>query len=1689
MAPEATVESHAPLGTGDWATMNANGCVVISNSWGPGGAPAANYDSDSNSADGIMAGNDNILVIFAAGNSGPGPLTISGGGNSWNGLSVAASENFRPEGYASSDDPNQLIEFSSRGPMTSGRIKPDISAIGTAVYSTKPHDGPYDEYSDIYRETLVDIYGPDGTADYIEMSGTSMACPHVAGHIGLVNQYLRDIDGMASPNRALIKGIILNGAIDMGYGYPNYQSGWGRINIKNSLIPDAPRTNLWAEGNLATGQTWDFETQLIADGAGADVLNVESDRVPLKVMLNWDMPSGSAMSNDYDLEVVSPTGVVYKGNCFEQDGDNDDWSHPNPTTTTWDDFGSPTTLPYGFNYDTNNDNTDDINNVEAVFIERPELGIWTVTVDSDSTPNAPNFAVTWGADTGPILNYKVEASTDYPTIFSCAQGGTSMFPFEILNFGTNPDSIQFTHDADADLSVSFSEASPLSLAPNADSDIVMTVTASGAATVGVHKFTITALSLNDPSSPPSQDHIDVTVEVLAEALPLTYQVTTNDMSQYGPSVVAFEDQFGTDHVIIAYASEEQLNNGNRVYMKHTTDDLTVGGSINWDVRACSDNSDGPGDIRISHMTSGTYQDRVFISWSGWDPTDFSDWNGAWSWVSWADPPYTSWNPVEVFTDADNVAGDDTFRMTMTATSGANDQVMFLVESNWYVNENLAGVDTFGKLSTNGGVSWGGEMQVSPGDGNYYFFPNAFTDHNDNIICNYYWRTPLGTDRDLCYNYWDGSAWAPAGAYYSILDTTDNCMFPSGTSTLEGPGGTNRLYNFFTRATTSDSPKDGYVLWADTDGGYPTIATDWNGPYEVHPDIGGTTTSDSNYPDRPILDVDATFNGVDWYIWPQYLESQEDYNPYGVYNIHNTVSDDGFTTMKELNLITADAYVKNHQVGDALGEYMYETYNSYSGNLETGNMDVWLKVYRYDWINEADTYGPDTSMVGCTPDPVGEGWTIDIQANIDDMSSGFSDIAAAEWCRGDTPAGPWFAMTALDGTFDSATESVIASTNTGGWGIGFHTIWVRGQDAALPTGNWGNAVNGTVEVKDITEAPQVEVIDLGLGPIEDSSGTIVIDWTATDLEDNNEDLFITIDYWDGAGWVNIENYDNTLNAASGTSSYNWNTAPLINAADFMVRVIAEDSSTKTGEDVSEYFSMDNPAVRQWHFQVQSTGANMDLNLNPVETEPKETSSLGIPGTGAILIDTWETTDETFTDQAIDGLWTFDVYGYMSAAGTSGRLFAKVFSSSNMVTPIDTTINDDTDVTDTSALYTWTDTLAGGITNGDNIVIEIWLDVTTGGGSGSGSTLNPDFTSGAAPWTFVAWDDPSGTPVGDGTGGYAEITLIDSNAGGPAVEETVSGYWEQSFTTASAPGSANLNFDWSVMSIGVGDSNMNAQVFIDTSAGAPSNMVWDSGTISAISGWTSVGPIDVSGSVNAATTYYLKIAFKDTDLAKNEVSRIMGYDNIILNYDTPAPTFQMEFDFSQTSSKVLPSIVGGVAPSAFDIPTGGAGVGEWIFVSFPVAVTGDVEAIFDDTTFGDGDTTWDIIMWYDPADLTNHWKSFNRDYGGAVTLPASVNNQMGFWVRLDTAGSELTVGMGAEPAGTTISLVAGWNMVGYPSQAETFTAGELTANIEVDMVEHYDSGAAYDITTMPAGDAFLRGEAYWIHCTADYNWVIP
>jgi len=142
-----------------------DGARVHSNSWGSSVAGA--YTADSQAADQFMWTYKDMLVIFAAGNSG---IDLNSDGvidldstvspaTAKNVLTVGANENDRNVapftsttwnawGYTTdpvasdptTNNPSGMAAFSSRGPCDDGRVKPDVVAPGTFVASTRSHN-------------------------------------------------------------------------------------------------------------------------------------------------------------------------------------------------------------------------------------------------------------------------------------------------------------------------------------------------------------------------------------------------------------------------------------------------------------------------------------------------------------------------------------------------------------------------------------------------------------------------------------------------------------------------------------------------------------------------------------------------------------------------------------------------------------------------------------------------------------------------------------------------------------------------------------------------------------------------------------------------------------------------------------------------------------------------------------------------------------------------------------------------------------------------------------------------------------------------------------------------------------------------------------------------------------------------------------------------------------------------------------------------------------------------------------------------------------------------------------------------------------------------------------------------------------------------------------------------------------
>lgn len=125
----------------------------------------------------------------------------------------------------------------------------------------------------------VGLTTPGSAVDeaYLMMGGTSMATPLTAGAAALVREWLTRIRGIVNPSGALMKAALINGAANMSPGQygtgsareipatrPNNVTGWGRVDLVESLDPPAPRL-VWLKDNttgLGTGGSATYTTTI-----------------------------------------------------------------------------------------------------------------------------------------------------------------------------------------------------------------------------------------------------------------------------------------------------------------------------------------------------------------------------------------------------------------------------------------------------------------------------------------------------------------------------------------------------------------------------------------------------------------------------------------------------------------------------------------------------------------------------------------------------------------------------------------------------------------------------------------------------------------------------------------------------------------------------------------------------------------------------------------------------------------------------------------------------------------------------------------------------------------------------------------------------------------------------------------------------------------------------------------------------------------------------------------------------------------------------------------------------------------------------------------------------------------------------------------------------------------------------------
>jgi serine protease AprX len=166
---------------------------------------------------------EGIVVVAAAGNGGPNPMTVSVPGNVPYVLTVGAfTDNYTPEDW--SDD--FLAEFSSAGPTLDAFAKPDLLAPGAHITSTML-PGSY-----IARHHEANWV--DGL--YFAMAGTSQAAAVVSGAAALAIANNPNLAPDQVKYRLMVTALPWINAEQTDVLYSVWQQGAGRLNAYDAAL-------------------------------------------------------------------------------------------------------------------------------------------------------------------------------------------------------------------------------------------------------------------------------------------------------------------------------------------------------------------------------------------------------------------------------------------------------------------------------------------------------------------------------------------------------------------------------------------------------------------------------------------------------------------------------------------------------------------------------------------------------------------------------------------------------------------------------------------------------------------------------------------------------------------------------------------------------------------------------------------------------------------------------------------------------------------------------------------------------------------------------------------------------------------------------------------------------------------------------------------------------------------------------------------------------------------------------------------------------------------------------------------------------------------------------------------------------------------------------------------------------------
>ena len=165
---------------------------------------------------------EGIVVVVAAGNGGPGAMTIGVPGNNPYVITAGAfTDNYTPEYW----DDDYIAPFSAAGPTLDGFVKPDLVAPGAHMVSTMM------PWSYLHQNHQANLIAPT----YFSMAGTSQAAAVVSGVSALILSRNPDLSPEQVKYRLMATAFPWVDPVTTMAGYSIWQQGAGRLNAPDAV--------------------------------------------------------------------------------------------------------------------------------------------------------------------------------------------------------------------------------------------------------------------------------------------------------------------------------------------------------------------------------------------------------------------------------------------------------------------------------------------------------------------------------------------------------------------------------------------------------------------------------------------------------------------------------------------------------------------------------------------------------------------------------------------------------------------------------------------------------------------------------------------------------------------------------------------------------------------------------------------------------------------------------------------------------------------------------------------------------------------------------------------------------------------------------------------------------------------------------------------------------------------------------------------------------------------------------------------------------------------------------------------------------------------------------------------------------------------------------------------------------------